>query len=270
MHSVCGYQWHRPSNSFISRQSACCLVCLCIKSPHTHSNPVCSDRERITGHCVWLWRQITSLLRLFSRNPFIKVPCDCRKSLWNSWATTLTSNTRKTKSFSLQTTLSRAYLPEAGNELDDLEIAAVLPMSEEKLSIYNWKQQMMQFFRTWNQLFWMAGQSIKAKYQMIFVHIWILRNWFPSITFRSWSMQETGKRNSFLAWFSSRHSSCSQQMFCVQHVWRATNPKSYVSRTLFLTGLGKWWVQIWIRVSDLPYDSWLLLRILRVRLSALS
>ena len=30
-------------------------------------------------------------------------------------------------------TLSRAYLPEAGNELDDLEIAAVLPMSEEKL-----------------------------------------------------------------------------------------------------------------------------------------
>ena len=55
---------------------------------------------------------------------------------------------KKDKELFIADTLSRAYLPEAGNELDDLEIAAVLPMSEEKLSIYNWKQQMMQFFRT--------------------------------------------------------------------------------------------------------------------------
>ena len=31
-------------------------------------------------------------------------------------------------------TLSRAYLSETGNELDDLEIAAILPMSEDKLT----------------------------------------------------------------------------------------------------------------------------------------
>ena len=87
-------------------------------------------------------------LETIFQKPFHQSPLRLQKKFMKLMGYDLDVKYKKDKELFIADTLSRAYLPEAGNELDDLEIAAVLPMSEEKLSSYNWKQQMMQFFIT--------------------------------------------------------------------------------------------------------------------------
>ena len=72
-------------------------------------------------------------LETIFQKPLHQSPLRLQKMLMKRMRYELDVEYKKSKELFTADTLSRAYLPEAGTELDDLEIAAVLPMSEEKL-----------------------------------------------------------------------------------------------------------------------------------------
>ena len=72
-------------------------------------------------------------LETIFQKPLHQSPLRLQKMLMKLMRYDLDIEYKKGKELFIADTLSRAYLPEAGNELNDLEIAAVLPMSEEKL-----------------------------------------------------------------------------------------------------------------------------------------
>ena len=72
-------------------------------------------------------------LETIFQKPFHQSPLRLQKMLMKLMRYDLDVEYKKGKELFIADTLSRAYLPEAGNELDDLEIAPVHPMSEEKL-----------------------------------------------------------------------------------------------------------------------------------------
>ena len=73
-------------------------------------------------------------LETIFRKPLHQSPLRLQKMLMKLMRYDLKVQYKTGKELFITDTLSRAYLSETGNELDDLEIAAILPMSEDKLT----------------------------------------------------------------------------------------------------------------------------------------
>ena len=73
-------------------------------------------------------------LETIFHKPLHQSPLRLQKMLMKLMRYDLKVQYKTGKELFIADTLSRAYLSETGNELDDLEVAAVLPMSEDKLT----------------------------------------------------------------------------------------------------------------------------------------